>query len=90
MIFARQMRRWICWDQAEYCPQGGSTCANYLLDLSCRKNRLHCTLLLAWVKRRSSNFCYSTWPTLMPQQLMGTLHCTSLPERDKSMSHRFS
>lgn len=89
-IFARPMHRDSHWDQRQYCVQDSSTCTNYLLNLSCRKNRLHCTLPLAWVKQRLSSFCSSTWPTLMLQRLMGTPHCTSRPERDKLMLRQCS
>lgn len=82
VLFHREISR----DQPEYCVQGGSACADHLLHLSCRRNRLHCTSLLAWVRRRSSSCCCSTWPTPTPPRPTATRRCTSLPGRDKWMS----
>lgn len=56
------------------------------LDLSCRKNRPHCTSPLAWARQRLCSCCCSTWPTLTPPPPTATPRCTSLPARGSSTS----
>lgn len=58
---------------------------NFLLDLSCRRNRHLYILPPAWVRQKLSSCFYNIWLIQMRPLQMGTHRCTSLPGRARWM-----